>query len=126
MMFMTADDAITGPLPNIGVMATFLAKDWVTEGADCQHLITEAEELLEAIDLAISGADFTGDEGGEQMQRCWAFIGPGLHTEIQRMKAFTFGKQNLYSRMAVVMMTLITRRQTLEMNDVHVLKKTGN
>jgi hypothetical protein len=125
MMFMPGDNAITGPLPNIGVMAGFLAEDWTAERADPGQLLTEAEELLEAIDLAISGADFTGDEDGELMQRSWAFIGPGLHTDIQQMKASTL-QQYLYPRIAVVIMTLTTRRQTLEANDIHVLKKTEN
>ncbi len=124
-MFVPGDNAITGPLASIGVLAGLLAEDWVAEGADHRQLIAEAEELLEAIDLAISGADFTGDEDGEQMQRCWAFLGPGLHKDIQQMKASTLRGRHLYPRIAVVMMTLTTRRQTLEMNDIHVLKRSG-
>jgi hypothetical protein len=126
MMFMRGDDALTGPLPNIGVMAGFLAQDWAAEGADLEQLLTEVEELLEAVDLAISSADFTGDEDGGLMQRSWAFIGPGLHTDIQKMKVSPLGGQYLYPRIALIMMTLTIRRQTLEFNDIHVLKKTEN
>lgn len=126
MMFMPNDDSVNGPLPRVGIMATFLTQDWATEGADHQQLIAEVEELLSAVDLAISGADFTGDEDGEQMQRCWAFIGPGLHKDIQQMKTSSLRRQYLYPRIAVITMALTTRRQTLELNGIEVLKKTEN
>jgi hypothetical protein len=126
MMFMTGDNALTGPLPNVDVMATLLAQDWMTERADPKLLLRETEELLEAVDLAISGSDFAEDEDGQLMQRSWAFIGPGLYRDIQKMKASTLGGEYIYPRIALIMMTLTIRRKTLEFNDIDVLKKTQN
>lgn len=123
MQFMPNDDPVAGPLPGVGVMATFLAEDWVAEGADLQQLIVEAEELLNAVDLAISGSDFAGDKSGEQMQRCWAFIGPGLHTDLQSAKDPATCKRSAYSKLAVITMALTARRQTLELNGIEVLRK---
>lgn len=114
------DDPITGPLPNIGVMAGYLAEDWLKENADHIKLTAEAEELLEAIDLSISRADFSGDDEGELMQRSWAFIGPGILRDIQRLKISRSRQDVVYINLALISLTLIHRRQTLERNGVKV------
>lgn len=122
MKFMPGDDPLHLPGPIVGTMARLLVEDWLAENADHRQLIAEAEELLNAVDLAISGADFAGDEDGELMQRCWAFIGPGLHQRIRQMNFLPLRKQHLYTQIAVVTMVLTTRRQTLELNGIEVLK----
>lgn len=125
MKFMTGDDPLVGPLMGGGsmdVISALLVQDWLKEDADHKQLISEAEELLTAVDLAISGANLEGDRDCEQMKRSWAFIGPGLYREIQSLKSSILRKQHLYPRIAVITMALTTRRQTLEINCIEVLK----
>jgi hypothetical protein len=135
MIFMPGDDPLIGPVSNVSTIASVVASDWVKQKTDPNTLICEAEELLKAVDLAISRTDFAGDAEGEQMQRSWAFIGPGLHRAITEAKIlFTrigskvfFEKINsrevlhVYLRVAMVTMALTTRRQTLELNEINVL-----
>lgn len=125
MQFMPGDNSLVGPLTGDGsmdVMSALLVQDWLKEDVDPKQLIVEAEELLTAVDLAISGANLEGDPDCEQMKRSWAFIGPNLYRDIQRLKSSTLRKQYLLSRIAVITMTLTTRRRTLEINNIKVLK----
>lgn len=123
MKFMPGDDALLGPLMGgSDTMSALLMQDWLKEDADHKQLIAEVEELLTAVDLAISGADLKDDHDCEQMKRSWAFIGPGFYREIQDLRSSTLRKQYLYPRIAALTMALTTRRQTLEINCIEVLK----
>ena len=123
MKFMPLDDPITGPFQQVATLATFLTQDWIEEDTDHRQLVAEAEDLLVAVDLAISGAELSGDKDGELMQRSWAFIGAGLYKDIQQLKTSSLQKGHLIPRIAVITIALTTRRQTLELNGIEVLKK---
>lgn len=123
MNFMPGDDPMIGSLSQSSILAAALAEDWLIENADPSQLIAEAEELLLAVDLAISGADFSGDPDGELMRRSWAFIGPGILTDLARIKASQSRNIPTYTRLAIITMALTIRRQSLELNSIFLANR---
>lgn len=121
MLFMPGDGALIPPIPHT-MLCTFLVEDWTDEQADNRQLITEAEELLAAVDLAISSHDFAGDIDGRKMRVSWAQIGPGFFRKIKAIKLTSSAKPD-YAELAVITTALTLRRQTLEANNIKVLKK---
>jgi len=129
MVIMPMDNVMVGPTisGSYTVMAQMLAEDWNKSDADVKALTQEAEDLLNAVDAAISQSEIKDDSEWEQMRRCWCFIGPGMCRQIERLKILTakprfLNKPEIYSMLGLIHTFLTVRRQTLELNDIEVLK----
>ncbi len=132
MHYMPGDSRLFECSQTTIVVAQLSAQDFLKNQASIPDLVTEAEQLLAAVDLAISGADIPNDEELERMKVSWAFFGNGFNDKIQTLKLTAHliaGYENTlqaYALLANTIWMLTLRRQTLELNGIAVpLPKTG-
>ena len=130
MHLMPSDDLIAGPIGYIaGVLAEGLAEDYLAQKVDPKELVKEVEDLLNAVDMAISQGNSDSDPDWKKMKTGWAFLGPGLFRRLEAYKAISKLSAPLVTTMrefyigtAFIQSILQIRRQSLELNDVVVFK----
>ncbi len=129
MLLMFTDNELYGPdNQNTCLLAQSMAKDLLRQDADIAVLLKEAEELLTAVDAAISTSELKGDPDWGQMQVGWAFFGPSIFRRLEILKLSEFKAKNkleklrYYSMLSVILVSLTIRRQTLELNNIVVFK----
>jgi hypothetical protein len=131
MIVSPMDNPYTGPLgADAGMLALAVCQDWMKAGTDIKELVEEVSQVLAAVDLATSSpCDHLGrDRDFHQMRVSWAFLGPGLHKQIEALK-MEISRPRLvghntteYALLANIHTFLFIRRQTLELNGIDVLK----
>ncbi len=128
MIYVPGDNRLFGDTSVSGVFARGMASDWFNSVVNIHKILDEAQKLLEAVDLAISGADIPGDDELQKMKEAWAYMGPGFQNELEKTRSLVRDmgiidtRLTVYSRLANIISMLTLRRQTLELNGIEVFK----
>ena len=124
MIYMPGDSRLFLVTAASVTIANLTAQDFLKQQTSIPDLVTEAEQLLNSVDLAISSADIPGDEELERLKVSWAYFGNGFGRKIDLLKHIMNHLRSeqlieAYALLANIITMPTLRRQTLELSGIH-------
>jgi len=113
--------AINGPAPSMTTLMIFALS---TGRESPQEMLRETRELLRGVDAATTVAlnQLRGDENISAIARHWAFFGPGIFNQLERLDGLENLDKNDLMVLASANAFLVARKLTFELNGVAVCR----